>query len=101
VVPRAPSSRRPPASQTLPLVHQERIGPVSLAVPAAELTETVGGIARDCLAVPVEGALMNKGTLNTALEVLGVGALFRYHGQMNALGRLRERSGDDGFGRFR
>jgi enoyl-CoA hydratase len=79
----------------------ERIGLVSLAVPAAELAETVEGIARDCLAVPFEGALMNKETLNTALEVLGVGALFRYHGQMNALGRLRERSGDDGFGRFR
>jgi enoyl-CoA hydratase len=79
----------------------ERLGLVSLAVPAAELAETVEGIARDCLAVPFEGALMNKETLNTALEVLGVGALFRYHGQMNALGRLRERSGDDGFGRFR
>ena len=38
-----------------------------------------------------------------ALEMLGVGALFAYCycGQMNASGRLRERSGDDGFRRFR
>ena len=60
------------------------------------------GIARDCLAVPRDGQMHNKEALNTALEILGVGALFRYHGQMNALGRLRgERSADDGFDRFR
>ena len=80
----------------------ERIGLVSLAVPAAELDATVGAIAADCLAVPPEGALQNKEALNTALEIMGVGALFRYHGQMNALGRLRESRGQgDGFDRFR
>jgi enoyl-CoA hydratase len=80
----------------------ERIGLVSLAVPAADLEETVNGIARDCLAVPYEGALMNKEALNTALEIMGAGALFRYHGQLNALGRLRDRGGEeDAFSRFR
>ena len=82
----------------------ERIGLVSLAVPAADLDATVDGIVRDCLAVPYEGALMNKEALNTALEIQGAGALFRYHGQINALGRLRDRgsdTGQDSFARFR
>ncbi|MCK9518156.1 MAG: enoyl-CoA hydratase-related protein [Dehalococcoidia bacterium] len=80
----------------------ERMGLVSLAVPADELDETVDGIARDCLDVPFEGALQNKEALNTAMEIMGAGALFRYHGQMNALGRLRDRSDDqDSWARFR
>jgi enoyl-CoA hydratase len=68
-----------------------RVGLVTLAVPEADLDHTVNGIVDDCLAVPFEGALQAKEALNTALEIQGVGALFRYHGQMNALGRLRER----------
>ena len=56
------------------------------------------GTASRCRAT---GAMQNKEALNTALEIMGVGALFRYHGQMNALGRLRERQPDDGFNRFR
>lgn len=68
-----------------------RLGLVTLAVAADELDTTVEGIVADCLAVPADGALQAKETLNTALEIQGLGALFRYHGQMNALGRLRER----------
>jgi enoyl-CoA hydratase len=79
----------------------ERIGLVSMTVPAPDLARTVDGIARDCLAVPRDGQFQNKEALNTALEIMGVGALFRYHGQMNALGRLRDRGADDGFERFR
>lgn len=80
----------------------ERMGLVSLAVPASELEETVNGIAQDCLSVPFEGALMNKEALNTSMEIWGVGAMFRYQGQMNALGRLRAGRGEgDGFERFR
>jgi enoyl-CoA hydratase len=83
-------------------IEAERIGLVSLSVPAEELDATVDGIIEDCLGVPFEGALQNKEALNTSLEIMGVGALFRYHGQMNALGRLRERRpDDDGFDRFR
>lgn len=69
----------------------ERIGLVTMAVRKEELQATVDGIAQDCLAVPAEGQQHNKEALNTSLEIMGVGALFRYHGQMNALGRLRER----------
>jgi enoyl-CoA hydratase len=79
----------------------QMIGLVSMAVPLTDLASTVDGIARDCLAVPRDGQLHNKEALNTALEIMGVGALFRYHGQMNALGRLRDRGDDDGFDRFR
>ncbi|HEX6032641.1 MAG TPA: enoyl-CoA hydratase/isomerase family protein [Tepidiformaceae bacterium] len=73
----------------------ERIGLVSLSVPPDQLDDTVEGVVQDCLEVPFEGALQNKETLNTALEIMGVGALFRYHGQMNALGRLRGRSDEE------
>lgn len=80
----------------------ERIGLVTMAVPQSELVATVESIAQDCLGVPREGALQNKEALNTSLEIMGVGALFRYHGQMNALGRLRDNRGvSDGFERFR
>jgi enoyl-CoA hydratase len=66
----------------------ERMGLVTLAVPAAELDATVDGIAADAAAIPPEGQLHQKEALNTALEIQGVGALFRYHGQMNALCRV-------------
>jgi enoyl-CoA hydratase len=69
-------------------VTAERIGLVTLAVPPAQLDETVDGIAADAAAIPPEGQLHHKEALNTALEIQGVGALFRYHGQMNALCRL-------------
>jgi enoyl-CoA hydratase len=69
-------------------VEAERMGLVSLAVPPEELDEVTDGVARDCATVPTAGMQHNKEALNTALDLLGVGALFRYHGQMNALGRL-------------
>jgi enoyl-CoA hydratase len=80
----------------------ERWGLVSIAVPPDQLDEAVDGVVKDLLEVPYEGALQNKEAMNTALEIQGVGALFRYHGQMNALGRLRDR-GDapDPWSRFR
>ena len=68
----------------------ERMRLVSLAAPPETLEETVNQIADEVAAVPHYGALYNKEALNTALEILGVGALFRYHGQHNALGRLIE-----------
>lgn len=66
-----------------------RLGLVTLAVEPGALDETVDGIVADCLEIPRAGALHAKEALNTALEIQGIGALFRYHGQMNALGRLR------------
>jgi enoyl-CoA hydratase len=67
----------------------ERYGLVSLSVPDDQLDATVDGIAQELAAVPFGGMLQNKEALNTSLEIMGVGAMFRYHGQMNALGRLR------------
>jgi enoyl-CoA hydratase len=73
----------------------ERLGLITLAVPAAELEATVDGIVQDLRAVSPEGSYISKEGLNTALEIMGVGALFRYHGQLNALGRLRHREAAD------
>lgn len=77
--------------RTVSGVEAARLGLVTLAVPAESLDATVDGIVADCLQVPFAGALHAKEALNTALEIQGVGALFRYHGQMNALGRLDRR----------
>jgi enoyl-CoA hydratase len=66
----------------------ERIGLVSMSVPADKLEETVNQIASEIAAIPHEGIMHNKEALNTDLEIMGVGALFRYHGQMNALGKI-------------
>jgi len=61
---------------------------VSLAVPADKLEETVDQIADEIAEIPHQGLLQNKEALNMDLEIMGVGALFRYHGQHNALGRI-------------
>ncbi|MFC1856559.1 enoyl-CoA hydratase-related protein [Thermodesulfobacteriota bacterium] len=66
----------------------ERIGLVSLSVPLEELEETVMGIARDVKEIPDRGVFSHKEALNTSLEIMGIGAQFRYHGHLNALGRL-------------
>ena len=64
------------------------MGLVSLAVAPDELDATVDQIAAEVAAVPPHPQQLNKEALNTALEIMGVGAMFRYHGQMNALRRL-------------
>jgi enoyl-CoA hydratase len=67
----------------------EQMGLVSLSVPPEELVDTVEAIAAECAAIPASGQRHHKEALNTDLEIMGLGALFRYRGQMNALGRLR------------
>ena len=64
------------------------IGLVSMAVAPDELAATVDQLAAEVAAVPPQAQQLNKETLNTALDIMGVGAMFRYHGQMNALRRL-------------
>ena len=66
----------------------ERIGLVSLAVPADELEATVNQLAAEVAAIPHKGAFFGKEALNMDLEVMGLSTLFRYHGQMNALSRI-------------
>ena len=74
--------------RTISGAEAERIGLVSMSVPGDKLEETVDQIAAEVASVPHEGAMHNKEALNTDLEIMGVGALFRYHGQMNALARI-------------
>lgn len=66
----------------------ERIGLVSLTVSADQLEQTVNQIATEMSEIPNEGIIHNKEVLNTDLEIMGVGAMFRYHGCQNALGRF-------------
>ncbi|MDX1384505.1 MAG: enoyl-CoA hydratase/isomerase family protein [Thermoanaerobaculia bacterium] len=69
----------------------ERIGLVSLAVPADELDAAVAAVVADLTAQGGPAHLTLKEVLNTDLEIQGLGAMFRYHGQMNAMGRLGPR----------
>ncbi len=64
------------------------IGLVSLAVEPDALAATVDEIAAEIAAIPTHAEQLNKEVLNTSLEIMGVGAMFRYHGQLNALRRL-------------
>ncbi len=68
----------------------ERIGLASLAVPAEDLEGTVSELATGMATGRgrTGGLTHLKESLNTDLEMMGVGAMFRYHGHMNALGRL-------------
>ena len=63
-------------------------GLASLSVPADQLQETVDKIADEIGEVPPHGLLQNKEVLNTDMEIMGLGAMFRYHGQHNAIGRV-------------
>jgi enoyl-CoA hydratase len=65
----------------------ERFDLVSMAVPEAELAATVDGIARDAAALGPVDARYKKTVYNTALEIMGLSAAFRYHAQMNAQAR--------------
>jgi enoyl-CoA hydratase len=74
--------------RTIDAKEAEKIGLVSLAVPAAELESTVNQIATEIAEIPLEGVIHHKEVLNTDLEIMGVGAMFRYHACQNALGRF-------------
>ena len=63
-------------------------GLVSLSVPLDQLQETVDKIAdKEVAEVPPHGLLENE-VLNTDMEIMGIGAMFRYHSQHNAMGRV-------------
>jgi enoyl-CoA hydratase len=65
------------------------IGLVSLAVPAEDLDTTVAGIAAEIADADPSSMRISKESWNVDLEMMGVGAMFRYHGQLNGLQRLR------------
>jgi enoyl-CoA hydratase len=70
----------------------ERIGLVNMAVPADKLEEEVWKLAKNMAEVPPDGMMVLKEALNTHAEILGRGAVFAYHRQLNALGRVGRRA---------
>jgi len=75
----------------------ERIGLVNRAVPAGKLEEEVWEMAKLLTDVDPDRVAIQKEALNTHAEIMGRGAVFAYHRQLNALGRVgRERPADDG-----
>ena len=72
----------------------ERLGLVTMAVPGSELSGTVDALATEVAQMDPAAFRMAKASLNVDLEMMGVGAMFRYHGQLNAL--MRPRAAGDG-----
>lgn len=71
----------------------ERIGLVTMAVPEDQLEEEVWTIAQQMAEVPQDGMMILKEALNTHMEMLNKSAVFAYHRQLNALGRVGRTSG--------
>ena len=65
-----------------------------MAVPGSELSGTVDALATEVHRWNPGAFRMAKASLNVDLEMMGVGAMFRYHGQLNAL--MRPRAAGDG-----
>jgi len=65
-----------------------RIGLVNRAVPADKLEEEVWNMAKLFTESAPDGIAVQKEALNTHAEIMGRGALFAYHRQLNALGRV-------------
>jgi len=71
----------------------ERIGLVNRAVPADKLEEEVWAMAKLLTDVHPDAIAIQKEALNTHAEIMGRGAVFAYHRQLNALGRVTRRGG--------
>ena len=65
-----------------------RIGLVNRAVPADQLEEEVWKMAKLFADSEPDAIAIQKEALNTHAEIMGRGALFAYHRQLNALGRV-------------
>ena len=72
----------------------ERIGLVNMAVPADKLEEEVWKMAREMAEVPPDGMMILKEAINTHTQILGMDAVFAYHRQLNALGRIGRGQGE-------
>jgi len=71
----------------------ERIGLVNKAVPADQLEEEVWKTARQMAEANPDGLAILKEAINADTEMMGLGALFTYHRQLNALGRVGRTAG--------
>ncbi len=76
----------------------ERIGLVNRAVPPDKLEEEVWKLAKDIAEIPIDdlgpgghGMILMKENINADLEIMGLGALFTYHRQLNAWGHANLR----------
>lgn len=72
----------------------ERIGLVNMAVPADQLEEEVWKMAQEMAEMSPDHMLVLKEAINTHTEILGMGAVFAYHRQLNAMGRLGMEPGE-------
>jgi len=70
-----------------------RIGLVNRAVPADKLEEEVWKMAQTIAEGSPDGMMVLKELFNTHMDILGRGAVFAYHRQLNALGRLSRTGG--------
>ncbi|UCB44059.1 MAG: enoyl-CoA hydratase/isomerase family protein [Dehalococcoidales bacterium] len=66
----------------------ERIGLINRAVPADKLEEEVWKMAQGLAEAAPDSIAIQKEAFNTHAEIMGRGALFAYHRQLNALGRV-------------
>ncbi|MFQ5382320.1 MAG: enoyl-CoA hydratase/isomerase family protein [Dehalococcoidia bacterium] len=66
----------------------ERIGLVNYAVPPDQLEEKVWELAQTLADVEPDSIAIQKEAFNAHAEIMGRGALFTYHRQLNALGRV-------------
>ena len=66
----------------------ERIGLINRVVPADKLEEEVWKMAEALAEAAPDGIMVLKEAFNTHAEIMGRGALFAYHRQLNALGRV-------------
>ena len=65
-----------------------RIGLVNRAVPADKLEEEVWNMAKTLTEAAPDAIAVQLEAFNTHAEIMGRGALFAYHRQLNALGRV-------------
>jgi len=72
-------------------IEAERIGLVNMSVTEDKLEEEVWKVATNMAEVPLDGMAILKEALNTHAEILNRTALFTYHRQLNALGRIGRR----------
>jgi enoyl-CoA hydratase len=72
----------------------ERIGLVNKAVPPDKLEAEVWSLAKNMAEVPPDGMIILKEALNTHALMLGLDAVFAYHRQLNALGRVGRGQGE-------
>lgn len=71
----------------------ERIGLVNRAVPADRLEAEVWEMAKLLTEAPPDAIAVQKEAMNTHAEIMGRGATFAYHRQLNALGRVSRGGG--------